>query len=586
MIRGLFRFALFWVLAGAGTLVFAQSPADGFGLGPITLPRNSQIVSLFDVVFEVTGTTGDSTQDAEILQQARERVAIGPNEAYNQIVADAAAMRLRRIPGVRTATYRLQLRINPNGVTLVFTLTLAKPGYQEGRSEGFFARGESGSLPLLYRDEKSILTLMLNGGDGVFRDGQPWFGVPLTFTRNNPLVPNPPLGAQTGSSAAWTENYVEFGIGGSTQLGDSPYYLYGAASAIGVMAAGQDIFWNGARWQDSIEKLYAGLLWAGPSGGTANISVGRQNFSLNDGFLISQFGSQYNAGPRPGVYLAPHTTQDFSVLAQGQWNGWTVKGFFLDPNEYEPIETNTKVLGANLRYNATASTYADASVITVPSSDSVYRDPSGIALPRAGLVTYAGHVRWADPAVAPGVWLESEMAYQNNINFPMSAWAGYGTLGYLASKAPWSPSLSYRYSSFSGDNPNTSTYERFDPLFSGGLAEWLQGISFGKVLSQTNRTTHRVRFNVSPVAELNLTLDYYSNWANQLNNIGANPALSQLSSKNLGQEVQLVARWAINKNFYLMGIASYAMPGPAIQDATNNTAKPWSTLQLQLFWNW
>lgn len=586
MIRGAWWLALWWGLFGAGAPALAQSPTDGFGLGPVTLPRNSQIVSLFDVVFEITGTTGDSLQDAGILQKARERVAIGPNEAYSQILADAAALRLRRIPGVRNATYRLQSRINPNGITLVFSLALSKPGYKEDQSDGFFAHGGSESLPLLFRDEKSILTLTLNGGNGVFRDGQPWFGAPLTFTRNNPLVPKPALGAQTGSSTAWTENYVEFGIGGSTQLGDSPYYIYGAASAVGVMAAGQDIFWNATRWQDNIEKLYAGLLWAGPQGGTANISVGRQNFSLNDGFLISQFGSQYNAGPRPGVYLAPRTTQDFSVLAQGQWSGWTLKSFYLDPNEYEPIETKTKVLGANLRYNATVSTYADASVIAVPSSDSVYRDPSGNTLSRAGLVTYAGHVRWADPAVAAGVWLESEVAYQNNINFPMSAWAGYGTIGYLASKVPWSPSLSYRYSSFSGDNPNTQTFERFDPLFSGGLAEWLQGISFGKVLSQTNRTTHRVRFNVSPADELNLTIDYYSNWANQLNNMGGNPALSQLTSKNLGQELQLVARWAINKHFYLMGIASYAMPGPAIQDATNNMAKPWSTLQLQLFWNW
>ena len=586
MIRGAFRFAFCWVLCGASTLALAQTTSDGFGLGPITLPQNSQVVSLFDVVFEITGTTGDSALDAEILNVARERVGIGINERYSQVLADAAALRLRRIPGVRVATYRLQSRVNPDAIVLVFTLNLAKPGYKEGRPDGLFGSGGPGSLPLLYRDEKSILTLTLNGGDGVFRDGQPWFGAPLTFTRNNPLVPTPALGAQTGSSIAWTENYVEFGIGGSTQLGESPIYLYGAASAIGVMAAGQDIFWNSGRWQDSVEKLYAGLLWVGPTGGNANISVGRQNFSLNDGFLISQYGSQYNAGPRPGVYLAPRTTQDFSILAQGQWNGWSLKSFFLDPNEYEPIETNTKVLGANLRYNATKSIYADASVITVPSSDSVYRDPAGHALPRAGLVTYAGHARWADPSVVPGVWLESEIAYQNNINFPMSAWAGYGTLGYLASEVPWSPSLSYRYSSFSGDDPNTKTFERFDSLFSGGLAEWLQGISFGKVLSQTNRTTHRLRFNVSPVAELNLTLDYYSNWANQTNNLGGNPALSQLSSKNLGQEIQFVARWAINKNFYFIGIASYAMPGPAIQDATSNMAKPWSTLQLQLFWNW
>ncbi|WP_295447285.1 hypothetical protein [uncultured Thiodictyon sp.] len=63
----------------------------------------------------------------------------------------------------------------------------------------------------------------------------------------------------------------------------------------------------------------------------ANVSIGRQNFTLNDGFLISQYGSQYNAGPRPGVYLAPRTTHDLAVLGQATIGRWTLQGFFLDP---------------------------------------------------------------------------------------------------------------------------------------------------------------------------------------------------------------------------------------------------------------
>lgn len=55
----------------------------------------------------------------------------------------------------------------------------------------------------------------------------------------------------------------------------------------------------------------------------------------------------------------------------------------------------------------------------------------------------------------------------------MDAWAAYATVGYLARDLPWTPSISYRIPGFTGDDPSTATYERFDALYSGGLSEWL-----------------------------------------------------------------------------------------------------------------
>jgi hypothetical protein len=166
----------------------------------------------------------------------------------------------------------------------------------------------------------------------------------------------------------------------------------------------------------------------------------------------------------------------------------------------------------------------------------------------------------------------------------MSAWAGYGTVGYLARDLPWTPSLSYRFSGFSGDDPATETYERFDALYSGGLAEWLQGISISKLARPENRLTHRLRLNVAPEPRLNLTLDWFLHRADQLNNIGANPAIAQLSSRDLGQEVQLTGRWAISERLYFLGIGGVAIPGDAIDSAAGGEAEPWTTLQAQIFW--
>jgi hypothetical protein len=489
--------------------------------------------------------------------------------------------RVRNLAGIADASYRIVHTSNPSGRTLVLTVTTrtasADPTGETKKSAGF---------PVLYQDGSSLFRILLNGGVGVFSDPNPWFGNPLTYTRLNPLVQNPPAGAQTGRSASWVENYVEYGLGGVTQLGTSPFYVYGAGTFVTTMSAGQDIFRDDARATTNIEKLYGGLLYATKDGGPrVNISAGRQNFTLNDGFLVSQFGSQWNAGPRPGVYLAPRTTHDFAGVATVKWDQWTWTSFYLNPNEYEPIESNTHLFGSNIRYNVTKSFYGDVSYLYVPRSDTLYTAPDGSRLPREGVRTYAGHIRWADPKVIDGLWLETEAARQTHDEFDMDARAAYGTIGFLARALPWTPSLSYRYAYFSGDDPSTPTYERYDSLYSGGLNEWLQGITINKVLAQPNRITHRVRFNVSPDPRLNLTLDYYRHEADELNNRGANPALSVLQSKDLGQELQFVTRWAASDNLYVMGVLSHALPGDALKLASPGPDKGWSTVQGQLFWN-
>ena len=576
------------MVAGTSVGAAATSASALASPGPLRLPDNAQGISLTEVLIDLQGSTGDPKRDASLGEQARDLVGLGAGERFNELIADSAMMRIRRLAGVRSATYRLQARINPDTVAMVVTVKLETGEAAVAGPSGVFPERAMAPFPVLYRSDRSLIRVILNGGSGIFTDGNPWFGNPATFTRGNPLVQNPAVGAGTQDRATWTENYAEYGLGGSVHVGDSPYYLYGAATALTAMSAGCDIFRDDTRSTTNIEELYAGLLYVSTRTGiNANVSIGRQNFTLNDGFLISQYGSQYNAGPRPGVYLAPRTAHDFAVLGQGTIGGWSLQGFYLDPNEYEPIESNTRVVGTNLRYTVTPQFYGDATLIQVPRSDTRYPVPDGPALGRAGLTTLAAHLRWSDRRLLPGVWTETEVAHQTNQHFPMSAWAGYGTLGYLASTWPWSPSLSYRYAYFSGDDPRSGCYERFDPLFSGGLSEWLQGISLAKALSQGNRSSHRVRFNVSPMAGVDLTLDYFRHFADELNNRGGNPALSQLSSKDLGQELQLVARWSISRNLYFLSVAASAWPGAAVRQVTpDGTAKPWSSLQMQLFWSY
>lgn len=181
-----------------------------------------------------------------------------------------------------------------------------------------------------------------------------------------------------------------------------------------------------------------------------------------------------------------------------------------------------------------------------------------------------------------GLWLEGEIAQQSHENFDISARAGYALVGYHFTDLPWSPSISYRYAYASGDDPGTPEYERYDPMLSTGLGNWLQGISFGKITSNSNLAVHRIQVNVTPQPELNLTLDWHGLSAPELNNLGGNPALSQLTSGDIGNEVSITARWAISRTWYFQGVASYAKPGKALPSI--GADDPWTTLQASLYW--
>jgi hypothetical protein len=323
------------------------------------------------------------------------------------------------------------------------------------------------------------------------------------------------------------------------------------------------------------------LLFVDPdTGNTANLSFGRQTYTLNSGFLVSMVAGSTSAGERGATYLGPRNTTDFSALFTGEFGRSSFALFYIDPDELEDLESNTRFAGANLAYRITEALSVDASVITIPESDSTYRLPSGETLAREGTTTWGGHALYR-PAAPDHLWLEGEIYRQSNDDYDMSAYAYYGTVGYISKSLPWSPSLSYRYASFSGDDPDTEELERFDSMMSTGLGRWLQGISLGKVYRNANLNTHRIQTNIAPRKGMNLTLTWHQLRADELNNLGANPALSRLESRDIGEEYTATLRWVINRHLLLQLVASRAFPGKALEAI--GADEPWSTLQSTLY---
>jgi hypothetical protein len=133
-----------------------------------------------------------------------------------------------------------------------------------------------------------------------------------------------------------------------------------------------------------------------------------------------------------------------------------------------------------------------------------------------------------------------------------------------------------------GDDPTTSTYERYDPLLSSGLGNWVQGINFRKVVGNGNFITHRIELKGSLSEKWQLALDAFFLRAHELNNLGGLAPVSNLTDRDFGQEYSLNLRYFINRHFLLQTVFSHAVPQNAI---TNNLpdSKSWQTLQFSLF---
>jgi hypothetical protein len=313
-----------------------------------------------------------------------------------------------------------------------------------------------------------------------------------------------------------------------------------------------------------------------------DVSFGKQAYQLRDGFLLSKVPVSTSVGDRAALYLGPRLTSENTLLVRAKAFGFGMDAFLIKPSEPDEIATNTQLAGVNLRYRF-SNTDAAFTYFYVPESKSIYRTPDGRRLSREGLRTFNPSLSMTRLFGLDGSWIKAEYAYQNHGDFEMSAHASYVWLGYQAQQFGWRPALSYRWSIFTGDNPDTQTFERFDPLFSGGLGNFLPGIIFSKVYKNSNLITNRATFSVKPADTLELILDYFHHRADELNNFGGIGPLQTLKSKDIGQEVTLTTYYYIGNHLFFQGIASVGIPGKAIEQAVGGNAKNWYTFQASLY---
>ncbi len=520
------------------------------------------------VFYDLRGTSRIEGGD----EQARDRIErafrVRAGRSFDPLVVSIGVARVRNLEFVRQADYTVYESSRPGHLVLALSVVLG-PGEDAADSPDPAPEREA-AFPVLYRDEDTMLRLLLNGGIGFYTDVNPWFGNAPAFTSLNPVATSPAV----DRTASWFESSVEYGLGGVRRVGSDDFWAYGAATYLTSFASGQDLFRSDTRNWTAIEDAYAGFVFQ-PSGSdwVVNASGGRQNWQLNDGFLFSQFASSANAGPLPGLFLSPRTAYEMTGLLKLHNKNLTLEGFYLDPNEL--IDSSTAFSGINVAYHSPGNWGGSFAYYEVPESNTTLAAGPGMRVPREGQQTANFRLTTNQLFGIEGLELSGESAYQTHRDVEWDAWAYYGRLGHSFRDLPWTPNLSYRYASFSGDDPTTPTYEGFDAPLSSGLDTWVQGINSRKVASNSNLDSHRIRLNVAPSPKLSLTLDYFWLLANE-------PAGGP---REIGQEIDLGIRWAINPNLFFLGVVGVGFPDDQLRQRAGSSLEPWSTFQASLFWN-
>ncbi|MGL4543167.1 MAG: hypothetical protein ACRCUI_11725 [Polymorphobacter sp.] len=544
----------------APVLAQSSAPSD---------PFTGLVIERIDIVLVNPGP--DAALNGRIIDGVRRRAALFPGARYSADRTVFSLAQARRVPDVAKLDHRVSFGERGDlVVTVSVTVTQAA---ETGAARGALAEGAG--FPVLYDKDGSFVRARVEGLALAYSNDNSWFGRPDRMLAGNPLVAGTPAGR---GFTGWAETYVNAGLSGITPVTDK-LYVYGAASVMATASAGRELFTDETRGYVAFEDAYAGFIVgqttaAGNRYGL-NMSAGRQRFLLANGFLIANTAG--NGSDRGALQANARWAADMTVLAQAFWNDNKLEAFFVDPDELPLIDSKTQIAGVNLELKPAPGLMLGGSWLTVPQSTAGYFSPIGVAGTREGLELWDVRFTWAP--LAPGTsgpFFGGEFAQQTNRNFAMRARAGYLEAGWSFPRSPWSPSISYRLSWFSGDDPATERYERWDPLLSGGNGEqWVQGVNMFKVVQDSNSVAHRFQARVRPDRKVELVSQFWVFRADSLSNIGGNPALQFLSTRDYGKEANLTAKWFANRNVYVHGQLGYTVAGSAIRDALDNDASDW-----------
>lgn len=360
----------------------------------------------------------------------------------------------------------------------------------------------------------------------------------------------------------WFEEALTLAVDGRLSLGGNGY-LYGRAS--GILTASQRTDAAGSNLPDdniddvALEDVYVGwssgeLLVDSLGIDTLDLSYGQQKYEVGTGFLFDDGGSD---GRQRGAYwIGARRAFEQAAIARVEAGGLLARAVFLEPNDR--ADTDTRIYGFDLEWSEEDLVTAGLGYYNIFESETDSRDGMDVFDVRVQ-TTPLGRGEFL-----PGLTLAGEFAKEEN-GSRQEGQGYYGEIGYdFGDATSWAPYLSYRYAHFSGDDPDTSKDDGFDPLLYGftDWGTWFQGEILGEyVLLNQNLNSHTVRLRMTPADKLTVNLLYFHFWLDEAEGFG-------VSDSDFADEIDLIVDYTLNDNISFSLVGAAAEPHEGAEEFT------------------
>ena len=371
-----------------------------------------------------------------------------------------------------------------------------------------------------------------------------------------------------GPSASWTEFAARPGLRIAAPLGSG--YVEARLTAVGAATRGSGdaqlySFTVGRPSKIAIEEAHlrwsSGNTFSGLGNNAIEVTVGPQEFSVGDSFLVGQ--GTVNAGRKAASWLIPRVAfagpmtlrintapvrVDFFALGNRS-NQKDVAGLDLPKTHFRGVNVEWFTGGDNARFKYEERLQyvglLHMQVHRAEGSGLLPGDPNALGAHRNGLRVTSLRAGMFETPGLPSLSVFAELARQTNgaAGRRVDARAYNAEVGWTFDAWPWKPRLLARVARYSGDaDPSDEIDRSWDPMFFGTNAARNYGATVhGEIVGQgfafnSNLRMRSFGVQLQPVNELRLYLLHYRFQWDQ-------PAQFGGSARDLASETNLLAEW-------------------------------------------
>lgn len=368
----------------------------------------------------------------------------------------------------------------------------------------------------------------------------------------------------------------------------------------------QDIGRNAFDYRDQgaarFENAYVGVALGAPDAWHFDLSSGRQTFSVGTGMLLH--AGAINGNEWGSTASAKRLAWRQTAVARVGYSKVSSTFFWLDPHEVPSAESETRIAGAAVEWKDTDRGNAGLAYIHVPQSDYFYPgDLAPIAFIEGGREGLSAYHGWSELngllTSLPALSLRAEFAIEkgrieriDGRRDDLSAFGGYIGAAYGFNQLPFAPKLTYGYAYFSGDDPSTSDYERFDPLYWGnGLDNWWFGANGAYGFINSNVRFHRLTLDAFASARDIFKFQYVRASAVELESpiqfgqavrFGPDSLVPTVgvSQYHLSDEVMVQYVHVLTASVVVSGYITHSMPGSGLDGLIPGGGKSWTSVGI------